>query len=291
MKMDKEKRLCKTWFGRYINVYLVVGLCILLPILIITVFAEFFAPYDPTYVFMGEYLQAPSQKHPLGTDSLGMDVFSRLLYAPRTDIMIGVSASLLGFAIGVPLGLYAGYFESKQGINGMVSTILMRIMDVIQAFPIFILGLSIVAITGQKVANVTFVLAFIWIPVFVRLVRTEVLRLRENLFVMQEQAIGQKNSVIMFKHILPNAISSSITQISTCMAASILLTAGLSFVGAGVRMPQPELGLMISVGSGNMITGQWWPALFPGLMLCFIVFSLSIIGEGTTIIIDPRNWG
>ena len=282
--------MMKALLRRYVNIYLVIGFAILIPILIVTIFAEHFAPYSPTYVFAGEYLQQPSAVHLLGTDSIGMDVFSRLLYAPRTDIMIGVSASLLGFAVGVPLGLYIGYYESRRGINGMISTALMRVLDVIQAFPVFILGLSIVAITGQKVTNVMFVLAFIWVPVFARLVRTDVLRLRENLFVMQEQAIGQKNSVIMFKHILPNAISSSITQISTCMAASILLTAGLSFVGAGVRMPQPELGLMISVGSGNMITGQWWPALFPGLVLCFIVFSLSMIGEGTTIIIDPRNW-
>ena len=275
---------------KYINANIVIGLCILLPMAAVTLLAPAISKIDPTAVFTGAYNQAPGQGHLLGTDSLGMDVFTRLLYAPRIDLLIGVAATLLGFIVGVPMGLFVGYFESKRGVNSVISTVLIRILDVIQAFPVFILGLAVVAVTGQNVINVIYVLGFIWIPVFCRLVRTEVLRVRDNLFVTQERVIGQKNSVILFKHILPNAISPAITQVSTCIASSILLTAGLSFVGAGVRMPQPELGLMISIGAGGMITGQWWPVVYPGAVLCLLVFGLSMLGEGISVSIDPRNW-
>lgn len=285
---NKEKR--SFFIKKYINVYLIVGLMILIPLILMTLFARYISPYNPTAVFTGEYRVAPSRMHIMGTDSLGMDVFCRFLYAPQIDLIIGITATFLGFIIGVPLGLFVGFFESRKGINSIISLVLMRIMDVIQAFPLFILGLAIVAVTGQKVINVIYVLGFIWIPVFSRLSRAEVLRIRDSMFVLQERVIGQKNSVIIFKHIMPNAISPAITQVSTCIAGSILLTAGLSFVGAGVRMPQPELGLMISIGASNMITGQWWPAFFPGVLLCLLVFGLSMVGEGVIISIDPRNW-
>ena len=275
---------------KYINTNVVIGLCILIPIIVITVLAPVLSKSNPTAVFNGQYNMAPNKEHWMGTDSLGMDVFTRLLYAPRIDLLIGIVATLIGFLIGVPLGLFVGYFESRKGIKAAISMVLVRILDVIQAFPVFILGLAVVAVTGQNVINVIYVLGFIWIPVFARLVRTEVLRVRDNLFVVQEQAVGQKNSVIIFKHILPNAISPAITQISTCIGSSILLTAGLSFVGAGVRMPQPELGLMISIGASGMITGQWWPVLYPGIVLCLLVFGLSMLGEGVATSIDPRNW-
>lgn len=283
-----KNNLLKT--KKYFNINVIIGLCILIPILLLTLFAPEISSIEPTMVFTGEYNQAPSSIHIMGTDSLGMDVFTRLLYAPRIDLLIGVVATFIGFIVGVPLGLFVGYFESKKGINGVLSTVIVRFLDVIQAFPVFILGLAVVAVTGQKVINVMYVLGFIWIPVFTRLVRTEVLRVRENLFVVQERAIGQPNRVIIFKHILPNAISPAITQVSTCIASSILLTAGLSFVGAGVRMPQPELGLMISIGAGGMITGQWWPVVYPGAVLCLLVFGLSMLGEGIAVSIDPRNW-
>ncbi len=275
---------------KYINSNLIIGICILVPIVTVTLLAPVLFPGDPTKVYAGQYNKPMSAVHPLGTDSLGMDVFARLLYAPRIDLLIGLMATFLGFILGVPIGLFVGYFESRKGVSGVISLVVIRIMDVIQAFPVFILGLAVVAATGQQVINVIYVLGFIWIPVFCRLVRTEVLRVRDNLFVMQERVIGNTNASIIFKHILPNAISPAITQVSTCIASSILLTAGLSFVGAGVRMPQPELGLMISIGSGGMITGHWWPVVFPGLVLCILVFGLSMLGEGVSSSIDPRNW-
>lgn len=274
---------------RYSNIYLVIGICVLLPIIVITALAPVIAPHSPTAVFSSFYNQKPSQRFIMGTDSLGMDVFSRLLYAPRIDLIIGVFSTLIGVIIGIPLGLFIGYYESKKGINSFIALILIRVLDVIQAFPVFILGLAIVAITGQKIINVIYVLGFIWIPVFTRLVRTEVLRIRNNLFIMQEIVIGNKNSYIIFKHILPNASASAITQISTSVASSILLAAGLSFVGAGVNMPHPELGLMISIGASGMITGHWWPVVFPGIALCLLVFGLAMLGEGIIILIDPRK--
>lgn len=274
---------------KHFNINLVVGLCILIPLFMITILAPYIAPFSPTDVFTGSYNVPPGSKFIMGTDSLGMDVFSRLLYAPRIDLIIGIFATLIGALIGVPLGLFIGYYESKKGINGKISLFTIRVLDVVQAFPVFILGLAIVAITGQKVINVIYVLGFIWIPVFSRLVRTEVLRLRNHLFITQQIVIGNKNRTIIYKHIFPNAISPAITQISTSVASSILLAAGLSFVGAGVNMPHPELGLMISIGASGMITGHWWPVVFPGIVLGLLVFGLAMLGEGIVLIIDPRN--
>lgn len=288
--MRKMKRQPLYRLRKYINANVVIGLAILIPLIAITLLAPVISDTDPMTVFAGEYNQPPGKAHLMGTDSLGMDVFTRLLYAPRIDLLIGLASTLIGFLIGVPLGLFVGYYEAKKDMKAAISTVLIRILDVIQAFPVFILGLAVVAVTGQNVINVIYVLGFIWIPVFTRLVRTEVLRVRDHLFVVQERVVGQKSRVIIFKHILPNAISPAITQVSTCIGSSILLTAGLSFVGAGVRMPQPELGLMISIGAGGMITGHWWPVLYPGIVLCLLVFGLSMLGEGISASIDPRNW-
>jgi len=272
------------------NSSVIIGGCIILPIILLAALAPVIAPHSPNQTFNGEYLVPPSKNHLFGTDTFGMDIFSRVLYAPRTDLMIAFFATLLGMICGVPLGLYVGFYENNKGIAGIFSLITMRIMDVIQAFPVFILGLAIVTATGQQISNVIYVLAFLWIPVFTRLIRTEVLSIRENLFIEQAKAIGNTDSKILFKHVLPNAVSPAITQVSVCIAASILLTAGLSFVGAGVRMPIPELGLMISVGAKNMITGQWWPSVFPGIILCVTIFGLSMLGEGISETLDPRNW-
>lgn len=284
----KQRKFAAT--GKWINANIIVGLAILVPLVAVTLLAPVIAPYSPTEVFAGRYNKPPSREHFMGTDSLGMDVFSRLLFAPRIDLLIGVLATALGMLIGVPLGLYVGYYESRGGINGIISMLVIRIMDVIQAFPAFILGLAVVAITGNNVNNVIYVLGFIWVPVFCRLVRTEVLRFRDSLFVMQERVIGLKDTSIIFKHIFPNAVSPAITQASTCIGSSILLTAGLSFVGAGVNMPLPELGLMISIGSSGMMIGRWWPVVFPGIVLCLLVFGLSMLGDGVGSSIDPRNW-
>ncbi|MGI6696650.1 MAG: ABC transporter permease [Christensenellales bacterium] len=285
-----NKRKTYSSIGKYLNINLIIGIGILFPLIILTIFAPQLSPYSPTEVFTGEYNHPPDGLHLMGTDSMGMDVFTRLLYAPRIDLFIGILATALGVVIGIPLGLYIGYYESGKGINSYISLLIIRILDVIQAFPVFILGLAVVAITGKNVNNVIYVLGFIWVPVFARLVRTEVLRIRDSLFVLQERVIGQRNSAILFKHIMPNAISPAITQISTCIASSILLAAGLSFVGAGVSMPQPELGLMISIGARGMIIGKWWPVVFPGMMLGLLVFGLSMLGEGIAQSIDPRNW-
>lgn len=272
------------------NSSMIIGIFIVVPIVVLAILAPVIAPHNPNQTFDGEYLLPPSKSHFFGTDNFGMDIFSRVLYAPRTDLMIAFFATLIGMIFGIPLGLYVGYYENNKSISGIMSIIIMRIMDVIQAFPVFILGLAIVTATGQKISNVIYVLAFLWTPVFTRLVRTEVLSVRENLYIEQAKAVGNTDSKILFKHVLPNVISPAITQISVCIAASILLTAGLSFVGAGVRMPTPELGLMISVGAKNMVTGQWWPSVFPGVVLCITIFGLSMLGEGISETLDPRNW-
>ncbi len=272
------------------NRNLIVGLSIIFPLVIMTLFAPLLATHDPQATNPGAYLVPPGEAHLLGTDSLGLDVFSRLLYAPRIDLTIAFLATALGLLSGVPLGLYVGYFAGVKGIHNAVSSIIMRIMDVIQAFPVFVLGLALVSATGQNISNVIYVLAFLWVPIYTRLIRAEVLSVREHLYIEQARAVGNTTSKIIFKHILPNVISPAITQTSVIVAASILLTAGLSFVGAGVRMPTPEWGLMISVGAKNMITGHWWPSFFPGLFLCLTIYGLSVLGEGLATVLDPRNW-
>ena len=230
----------------------------------------------------------PNAAHPFGTDENGIDVLSRLIAAPRTDVLIAVIATSISVAIGAPLGVIAGYFEGadRRGMRWL-SEGMLRLLDVIQAFPVFILAMVLVAIRGTGPVNVVFAVAFVNFPVFLRLVRSEILSLREQLYAEAALALGNSEVAVGFKHLLPNAWPTVLVQVSVTIGFAVLLTAGLSFVGAGVSPPTPELGSMIASGAKFMITGQWWVAMFPGILLGLIVFTFAVMGDIAGKLMEP----
>jgi peptide/nickel transport system permease protein len=257
-------------------------------VLIIAAIGPFVAPYPPTFADPLQRLASPNGAHPFGTDENGIDVLSRLLAAPRTDVLIAVIATTLSVAIGAPLGVVAGYFEgADRRAMRWISGGTLRLLDVIQAFPVFILAMVLVAIRGTGPINVVFAVAFVNFPVFLRLVRSEILSQREHLYAEAAVALGNSELGVGFKHLLPNAWPTVLVQVSVTIGFAVLLTAGLSFVGAGVSPPTPELGAMIASGAKFMITGQWWVAMFPGLLLGLIVFTFAVMGDIIGKLMEP----
>ncbi len=255
--------------------------------LIVSLLAPVLAPYSPTHPFVDATLAPPSPRFLLGTDSNGLDIFSRLMWAPRIDLGIAVASTFLALLIGVPLGGFAGYFGGRRGLQGGLATVAMRVVDVSQAFPVFVFALAIVAALGPHAVNLVIAMAFVNAPVFIWLTRSQVLAVRERAFVEAARCGGNSESRIAFRHVLPNALAAPLTQLSVVLGFSVLLTAGLSFVGAGIQLPTPEWGLMVSEGASTMITGQWWIAVFPGIALASAVFGFALVGDGLRVYLDP----
>jgi peptide/nickel transport system permease protein len=257
-------------------------------ILILAAIGPYVAPYPPTFADPLQRLVFPNGAHPFGTDENGIDVLSRLIAAPRTDVLIAVIATTFSVAIGAPLGVVAGYFEgTDRRAMRWISEGTLRLLDVIQAFPVFILAMVLVASRGTGPVNVIFAVAFVNFPVFLRLVRSEMLSRREHLYAEAAVAVGNSELGVGFKHLLPNALPTVLVQVSVTIGFAVLLTAGLSFVGAGVSPPTPELGAMIASGAKFMIIGQWWVAMFPGLLLGLIVFTFAVMGDIVGKLMEP----
>ena len=263
------------------------GYLLILLIVLLALLAPVVAPFDPEKANASITLQSPSGSHLLGTDISGMDILSRIIYSARIDLVIAVLGTAFSLLIGSPLGLVAGYFAGMRGVWGQISEAIMRIADVVQAFPVFVLAIALVAALGQSARNVIIAIAFVNAPIYLRLLRTQALSLRERRFVDAARVAGNSELRIVFRHILPNAMGPAIVQSSVNMGWAVLLTAGLSFVGAGVRVPTPEWGSMIAVGAQNMITGQWWPALFPGVAIALTVLGFALIGDSLELMLDP----
>jgi peptide/nickel transport system permease protein len=258
--------------------FILVGLMVVLAVI-----SPWIAPYAPEEANPLAYLQPPSSSHWFGTDSSGMDIFSRVIVAPRVDITIGVCATSLALIIGAPLGVISGF------VGGIVAEVISRTADILQSFPVFILAMALVAVTGPSILTIIVVLAFLTSPIYLRLMRTQTYALREAPFVEAANVVGNSKLRIVIRHILPLAVPPAICQLSVNVGFAILITAGLSFVGAGVRVPTPEWGSMISVGSTTIITGQWWTTLFPGLAIVVTVLGFSLVGDAVGIILDPRQ--
>jgi peptide/nickel transport system permease protein len=259
----------------------VFGLSLLLLQIIAIIFAPYLAPYSPTEADPLNSLMPPSAEHWLGTDVSGLDIYSRIVFATRINLLISVSAVALAFLLGVPIGLLIGFYR------GFLSSLIMRVFDFVQSFPVFVLGMALVSVMGQEIWNVAIVLAILFTPMFARLIRAEVLSLRDRPFIAAARCSGATDLSLMFKHILPNALVPAIVQISISIGMAILLTAGLSFIGAGVRMPTPEWGLMVANGAQQMILGVWWVALFPGLAIVISVLCFALLGDTAKDLADP----
>lgn len=263
------------------------GATIVAVVTVLAVIGPWIGPYDPTLTtprvavppagwseirgwIAGESDHFP---HLMGTDASGYDVFSRVIAAPRTDLVIALLANGLSLAAGVFLGLLAGYFRNAA------TEVLMRVSDVLQSFPVFIMAMVLVALAGRSTANIVIALALVYTPIYIRLTRTEVLAQTARGFVEAARALGQPELTIALRHVLPNSLTPALIQSSVTIGFAILLTAGLSFVGAGVRPPTPEWGLMISTGANQIILGEWWPSVFPGIAISVTVFGFAVLGN------------
>ncbi|MGO9047295.1 MAG: dipeptide/oligopeptide/nickel ABC transporter permease/ATP-binding protein [Xanthobacteraceae bacterium] len=274
---------------RQLPLWQLVFLVLFASIIVLATLGPELAPYSTINASPTDRLIPPSAAHWLGTDDNGIDILSRLLAAPRTDVVIALIATAISVLLGSPLGVMIALLESRRGAGStVVAEIAMRLLEVIQAFPVFVFAMVLVAVFGGTKVNIIAAIAFVNTPVFVRLVRSDVLSLVQRPFAEAARAVGNSEWRIGFRHILPNAIPTILVQLSVTIGFAILLTAGLSFVGAGVKPPTPELGSMIASGAKFLIIGQWWPAVFPGIALGLVVFSFGVFGEVMTKFMEPR---
>lgn len=254
----------------------VVGGIVFLGIVLVALLAPVIAP-NPNEIASAPPLSGPGWPHLMGTDDTSRDVLSRVLDAARIDLLIAVAGALISFAIGTVTGLFLGY------VRGRGSELVMRVLDVVQAFPLLVFGLALVSFLAPRfgvTAMLIVAVAFVSVPVFIRLVRSETLAVAEMPFVEAARAVGNPTWRIVLRHVLPNVLTSSLVQLTTTAGYAILTVGALSFVGVGVQPPRAEWGLMILQGSQVLVTGQWWPAVFPGVALFVTVLSLHMMGEG-----------
>ncbi|MCW6510167.1 ABC transporter permease [Lichenifustis flavocetrariae] len=265
------------------------GYVIVTAVMTCAILAPWIAPYDPVTANPDVYLSPPGFSHWLGTDNTGMDILSRILFAPRTDLTIAVLGTALSAMVGIPLGAIVGYYEGRSLARRTFSVLVMRAADVLQAFPVFVFAIALVAVFGQSIISVVVAIAFVNIPIYLRLMRSQVLSIRGMRYVDAAFVAGSSDFAILRRHILPNAIAAALAQLSVNIGWSVLLTAGLSFVGAGVVAPTPEWGSMIATGYQNVTTGQWWPSVFPGVALGLTVFGFALIGNSIEVMADPAQ--
>jgi len=241
------------------------------------------APYDPLMSDTARALQAPSWRHWFGTDHLGRDIFSRVLVATRLDVSIALAAVCLSLLVGCVAGACAGFY------GGWTERLVSRLVDTIMAFPLFVLAMGIVAALGNTVANIVYATAIINVPFYARLARSEVNVRRGAGFVEAARLCGNSEARLLVVHLIPNILPPMMVQVSLNMGWAILNAAGLSFIGLGVRPPTPEWGIMVAEGATFIVSGEWWLALFPGLVLMLAVFCFNLLGDGLRDLIDPRR--
>jgi peptide/nickel transport system permease protein len=245
--------------------------------LVVILFAAFVVPLfytaDPLATD-NPSLAAPSWDHPLGTDMFGRDVLARLLDAAQLDFAIAISVTLLALVCGSLIGLFGSY------VGGFVEDAVMRFTDLMLSFPAFILALTITAMLGNQVKWVIVALAFAYTPYFIRLTRGEVLKIRDSEFVDAARVVGNPGWRIAFRHVFPNSFAPALVLGTLVLGYSILDASALGFLGIGIKPPTAEWGTMVADGSGNIVTGEWWTWLFPGLTILFVVLAFNWIGDG-----------
>jgi len=254
-------------------------------LVLVALLAPFIVPYKEQ-VFSGvnpqEKLLPPSREHPFGTDELGRDIFSRVIYGTRISLETALAAVGLALLVGVPLGAIAG------ATGGVVDEIIMRITDIFLSFPPLLLAILIAAFLGPSLTNAMLAIAVAWWPWYTRLIRGQAVSMRERQFVRAARAIGTPHFKIVFGHIVPNTIAPVIIQASMDLGGVILTAASLSFLGLGAQPPTPEWGLMIST-SRNYFLNAWWYSIFPGLAIFITVLVFNLVGDGLREVLDPRT--
>jgi peptide/nickel transport system permease protein len=256
----------------------------MLVFLLAALLAPLLAPYDPLGQNIVAGLRPPSADHLFGTDKLGRDIFSRILYGARISLFVGVAVVLLSSVVGTLLGVVAGY------VGGWADEILMRITDIFFAFPSLILAMAIAGALGPSLPNALIAISAATWPVYARLLRGQVLALKEREFVLAARTVGVPEWLIIVRHLLPNMLAPLLVQGSFDMGGAITAVAGLSFIGFGAQPPTPEWGVMISEARTYMATA-WWMGTFPALAIMLVVGSFNLLGDGLRDLLDPRLRG
>lgn len=259
-----------------------VGFIIIISVFILAMFAPFIAPYDPNEINVKAILLGPSIEYWMGTDGLGRDVLSRMLYGGRISLLVGLVAVGISTLIGIILGALAGYYR------GWVDTIIMRLVDIMLSIPSFFLILAVIAFLTPSIINIMIVIGLTsWMGV-TRLVRAEFLSLCEREFVLASRTLGAKDARLIFTHLLPNSLTPIIVSAVLGVAGAVLMESGLSFLGLGVQAPQASWGNILTDGK-EYIQFAWWLSLFPGLAILITVLGYNLLGEGLRDALDPRS--
>ena len=260
---------------------IVVGGLLLVFFVVAALFAPLLSPTEPLAQNVSNGLKPPSTGNLLGTDKLGRDILSRMLYGARISLGVGLAIVVLAGSIGTVLGLVAGY------VGGWADEVLMRITDIFFAFPALILSMAIAGALGPSLGNALLAISAVTWPVYARLIRGQVLSLKQSEFVVAAKALGVPEWRIVFRHLLPNTLAPLLVQASFDMGAAITAVAGLSFIGFGAQPPTPEWGVMISEGR-NYLATQWWLATFPAVAILLVVGGFNLLGDGLRDALDPR---
>ena len=260
----------------------VVCIFFLFIVVLIGILAPLIAPFDPEEQFYESILQGPSKEHLLGTDAIGRDVLSRLVYGVRVTLTVSMLAVAITFFLGIFIGLLSAY------VGGWLDNVLMRIMDILLALPSIILALAIVAILGPSLTNAMIAVGVASIPGFARLIRGAALTIKSSGFVEASRSIGSSHSWILRRQFLPNVVGVLLVYTTLFIGVAILDTAALSFIGLGAQPPTPEWGTMLSEGK-NYMYDAWWLATFPGIAITIVVFSVNFLGDALRDIFDPKS--
>ncbi len=260
------------------------GAVVLLLLVLAAVLAPYLTPFEYDKIAPTAAYEAPSREHLMGTDKFGRDVYTRVLYGGRISLTVGLIATAIGGGVGVVLGMTAGYF------GGLVDEVIMRILDMMLAFPGILLAMGIVAMLGPSLQNLMIAVGIGYIAGFARLMRGNVLAARKFDYVLAAESLGGRSWTIMRRHVLPNIAAPLIVYATLSVASAILTAAGLSFLGLGAQPPSPEWGIMLSDGR-ETLNRAWWVSLFPGLAILATTLSINFVGDGLRIALDPRMRG
>ncbi|MDE0170804.1 MAG: ABC transporter permease [bacterium] len=262
---------------------LVAGTVLVGMFIVIALLAKFITPHDPSAVLVGPPLTGVSAEHWFGTDKVGSDVFSKTIAATALDLRITASAVLAALVAGVALGTVAGYYA------GVVDLILLRLLEILQSIPTLLLAMMVVVAIGPGELNVVVVMAFIGMPYYARLVRAEILTKRTWEFAEAARMVGGSAIRVAFRHLLPNSLSPVLAYASVNAAWVVLVTAALGFLGIGIEPGTAEWGSMIARGQTEIITGEWWVSVFPGLFVLILTTGFYLLGDGVRDVMDPRS--
>mgnify|MGYP000108346879 CR=1 FL=1 len=280
LKQEKTSQLALVWARFKRNKLALFGGIIVLIMVLIALFAPLLAPHDPYRSAPLRRLEAPSLEHPLGTDAMGRDMLSRLLYGARVELSIGILIILFEGTIGITMGLLAGYF------GGWVDTVIMRLVDILRSFPVIILAMAIAGILGQGVYNVVIALGIVGWTTFARMVRSKILSIKESEYVEAARSIGESTPSIIIRYVLPNAVSTAIIMVCIMMPTALIASATLSFLGLGVQPPTASWGSIISAGRDYLLQAPWISTT-AGLFIMFTVLGFNFIGDGLRDAFDP----